>query len=149
MCQYCGGNGGPVDEIDLLRAFHGHLGPYVYAGLRMGKFALGALNANPHFGMEVDVWCPAATPRSCMLDGIQFSTGCTLGKQNIRHHACEDDIRAVFLNRDTSQKMALRLRSEGMAKAVAEMDANGDEAGAAVVQSLPHRELFEEIDPDG
>lgn len=149
MCQYCGGDGGPVDEIDLLKAFHGHLGPYVYSGLRMGKYALGALNANPHFGIEVDVWCPAAPPPSCMLDGIQFSTGCTLGKANIRHHVSADDIRAIFLNRDTSHKIALRLRPEALAKAVAEMEAQNDEAGAAVIQSLPHRELFEELDLDG
>ena len=39
-------------DLRLIRAFHGHLGPYVVAGLRMGRYALARLGADPHFGIE-------------------------------------------------------------------------------------------------
>jgi len=112
--------------------------------MRLGRYALERLNADPHFGIEADVWCPGATPVSCMLDGIQFSTGCTLGKQNIRHHVAED-VRAVFKNRHSGTQIELRLRPEAMDKAVKEMERHNDEAGAAVVDAMSDEELLEEI----
>ncbi len=42
-----------------------------------------------HFGLGADVRCPERTPYTCFLDGIQFSTGCTMGKGNIRHLVAE------------------------------------------------------------
>lgn len=145
MCQCCHED---VHDVDLLRAFHGHLGPWVFAGLRMGRHALQRLQADPHFGIEADVWCPGAPPPSCMLDGIQFSTGCTLGKQNIRHHVIadvSDGVRARFKNRHSGQVLTLALRPEAMQRAIQEMAAHNDEAGAAVIEACSDDELLEEI----
>lgn len=133
-----------ADDIQMLKAFHGHLGPWVFAGMRMGRYALKRLSADPHFGIEAEAWCPAATPTSCILDGIQFSTGCTLGKQNIRHHVSEE-VRAKFKNRDSGEVIALRLRPEAMERAVEEMNAENDEAGAAIIEAMSDEELLEEI----
>ncbi len=79
-----------------------------------------------------------------MLDGIQFSTGCTLGKQNIIHHVSEE-VRARFRNRDTGEVIALRLRDEAMDRAIKEMDERDDEAGAAIIEAMSDEELLEEI----
>ncbi|MBN2536938.1 formylmethanofuran dehydrogenase subunit E family protein [candidate division WOR-3 bacterium] len=71
----------------LLRAatgFHGHLGPWLALGLRAGLRARQALDAGP-FRLRAVVRCPGRTPWSCLLDGVQFGSGCTLGKGNIRH----------------------------------------------------------------
>ena len=133
-----------IDDVVLLKAFHGHLGPWAFAGMRMGRYALRKLNANPHFGIEAHAWCPAATPVSCLLDGIQFATGCTLGKQNIHHHI-SNRVRASFTNRDTGESIALRLRPEAMERAVEEMHAKNDEAGAALIEAMTDEELLEEI----
>ncbi len=133
-----------ADDIQMLRTFHGHLGPWAFAGMRMGRYALKKLKANPHFGIEAEAWCPGATPVSCMLDGIQYSTGCTLGKQNIRHHVSEE-VRAQFKNRETGEVVALRLRDQAMQRAIAEMNAKNDEAGAALIEALSDEELLEEI----
>ena len=141
MCECCQDH---IDDVVLLKAFHGHLGPWVFAGMRMGRYALGKLNANPHFGIEANAWCPAATPVSCLLDGIQFATGCTLGKQNIHHHISKR-VRAIFTNRDTGQSIALRLRPQAMDRAVEEMAAKNDEAGAALIEGMTDEELLEEI----
>ena len=141
MCQCCQDH---IDDVQLLKAFHGHLGPWVFAGMRMGRYAIARLNANPHFGIQAHAWCPAATPVSCLLDGIQSSTGCTLGKQNIHHHIA-NRVRASFTNCDTGQSIALRLRPEAMDRAIEEMHAKNDEAGAALIQAMTDEELLEEI----
>lgn len=132
------------DEIALLKAFHGHLGPYVFAGMRMGRYAVARLNADKHFGVEADVSCPDAPPPSCLLDGVQFSTGCTLGKRNIRH-TVSDECVGRFRNRKTDETLTLRLRPEAIERAVAEMEAKNDEAGAALIQAMADEELLEEM----
>jgi len=131
-------------ELDLLRAFHGHLGPYALAGVRAGRYAVAKLQADRHFGMEADVYCPDAPPPSCFMDGIQWSTGCTLGKRNIRHHAA-DGVEARFLNRRTGESFGIRLRPEAVNAAVEVMKQHGDEAGAAALDALSDDELLEEI----
>ncbi|PWR69725.1 formylmethanofuran dehydrogenase subunit E family protein [Methanospirillum lacunae] len=69
-------------SIHDLARFHGHLGPFIVLGYRMGRYALNALNADP-FELKAQVFCNGITPQSCMADGIQLGSGCTLGKGNI------------------------------------------------------------------
>ena len=65
--------------------FHGHLGPWAAAGLRLGMAARDAVGAEGYFDVEVEVFGPLdAPPRSCLIDGVQVATGATLGKRNIR-----------------------------------------------------------------
>ena len=72
--------------LEAASAFHGHLGPWLALGLRAGRRAARVLGAGS-FRLRAAVRCPARTPYSCFLDGIQFGSGCTLGKGNIRHIA--------------------------------------------------------------
>jgi len=53
-------------------------------GLRAGRYAARKLAANP-FQLEAVVHCPGRRPYTCFIDGIQVSSGCTMGKGNIRH----------------------------------------------------------------
>jgi len=69
----------PVTE---LARFHGHLGPFIVLGYRMGRYALQKLGDNP-FALKASVYCSGITPQSCLADGIQLGSGCTLGKGNI------------------------------------------------------------------
>lgn len=133
-----------VDDFTILKAFHGHLGPYVVAGLRLGRYALKRLQADPHFGIEADVYCPDQPPPSCCLDGVQFASGCTTGKRNLRHHVAEG-VTARFRNRHSGEVLIVRLRPEAMEQAVAEMKRHDDEAGAAVVEAFADEELLEEL----
>ena len=68
--------------IDRAAAFHGHLGPFLVLGLRMGFLAQTILKSDP-FTMKAEVHTRKTPPFSCVIDGIQFSSGCTLGKGNI------------------------------------------------------------------
>ena len=66
-------------ELRRLADFHGHLGPYVLLGYRMGLIARryfpGKFYATVYTGTE--------PPVSCLIDGVQFSSGCTWGKGNL------------------------------------------------------------------
>ncbi|MCX8206887.1 MAG: formylmethanofuran dehydrogenase subunit E family protein [Methanothrix sp.] len=63
--------------------FHGHLGPFLVLGIRMGLAALRELGSHGHRDISAVVRSGSMPPVSCMADGIQISTGCTLGKGNI------------------------------------------------------------------
>jgi formylmethanofuran dehydrogenase subunit E len=79
-CKYTG-----IDKeqsIEDLAAFHGHLGPYIVLGYRMGRYVRQHFCSDP-FQMKATVFCDGVPPQSCLADGIQIGSGCTLGKRNI------------------------------------------------------------------
>ncbi|MHC1687722.1 MAG: formylmethanofuran dehydrogenase subunit E family protein [Methanothrix sp.] len=81
-------------SIEDLAAFHGHLGPFIVLGYRMGKYAKKNFCADP-FQMSAVVYCSGNPPESCMADGIQIGSGCTLGKRNIKI-VLSEELRCVF-----------------------------------------------------
>jgi formylmethanofuran dehydrogenase subunit E len=88
--------------------FHGHLGPWAVAGLRMGMAGRRAVEAEGYFDVAVTCHGPLVRPpKSCFLDGLQVSTGATLGKRNLRW--IEADRLAVEVeNTRTGQKVIVR-----------------------------------------
>jgi formylmethanofuran dehydrogenase subunit E len=69
-------------SVSDLAAFHGHLGPYIVLGYRIGKYVRGNFCDDP-FRMKAEIYCAGTPPQSCLADGIQLGSGCTLGKRNI------------------------------------------------------------------
>jgi formylmethanofuran dehydrogenase subunit E len=67
------------EELKQLKRFHGHLGPFVVIGYRMGAIARKKLEGR----IEAVVYTGTKVPLSCIVDGIQFASSCTLGKGNI------------------------------------------------------------------
>jgi len=90
--------------------FHGHLGPWLVLGLHAGAYARRKLAASP-FELRARVFCPAGTPYTCFVDGIQFSSGCTMGKGNISHHRAAG-CRVEFTRRNRPGRVRLVLRPE-------------------------------------
>lgn len=85
-------------SADLLKAasyFHGHTGPFLVLGLKAGELSNRMLGRDP-FKTRVEVRSNPKPPQSCMVDGIQFSTGCTMGKGNISLIPSDDGISVVF-----------------------------------------------------
>jgi len=95
------------EERISLREFHGHLGPYVVVGYRMGKAATRILGSGGK-RMRAVVKTGTKPPSSCILDGIQFSTRCTLGKGNIAV-LDEGKAEAVF---SADRELTIRLRGD-------------------------------------
>ncbi len=104
---------GRVVANDVLRQatrFHGHLGPWLVLGLKAGAYARRKLAASP-FELRARVFCPAGTPYTCFVDGIQFSSGCTLGKGNISQY-CANECRVEFTHRGSRSRVRLAVRPE-------------------------------------
>ncbi len=63
--------------------FHGHNGPFLALGFRIGEVAKRALKSKGFMELEVDVWVKKKKPFTCLIDGLQASLGTTMGKGNI------------------------------------------------------------------
>lgn len=88
--------------------FHGHLGPAIVVGVRMGCAGLDAVQAQGYFDVEVTAEGPfAAPPKSCILDGLQLSTGASLGKRNL-HVVESDDYVIKIKNKRTGKAVEIR-----------------------------------------
>ena len=63
--------------------FHGHLGPYLVLGILAGEIAIKKLRCRKYLDLFVKIWGAGKKPKSCLIDGLQLSTGATYGKNNI------------------------------------------------------------------
>jgi formylmethanofuran dehydrogenase subunit E len=86
------------EELIKIKDFHGHLGPYVVIGYKIGLIAKEKLNNNP-FLLNATIWTKTSPPMSCAVDGIQLSSGCTLGKGNICVKK-SNELKAEFTGKD-------------------------------------------------
>ena len=91
----------------LAGRFHGHIGPFLAIGLRMGLLANETLGRDP-MQVRARVSVDPRPPRSCVIDGIQFATGCTMGKRNIEIEPGAGPVAATFSRGDRSVTIALR-----------------------------------------
>jgi formylmethanofuran dehydrogenase subunit E len=88
--------------------FHGHLGPAVVAGARMGMIGLRAVEAKGYFDVEVTCEGPMAKPpQACFLDGVQVATGATMGKRSL-HWAQAEQILVRVKNTRTGRIVDVR-----------------------------------------
>ncbi|HII94580.1 MAG TPA: formylmethanofuran dehydrogenase [Candidatus Methanofastidiosum sp.] len=71
------------DLSKRLSEFHGHLGPYLVLGAKMGIYAKKTLSSSP-FEISAEITMPLKPPLSCTIDGIQFTSGATTGKANLK-----------------------------------------------------------------
>jgi len=71
------------DELQKAKMFHSHLGPYLVVGLKMGQEVVRRWGGKP-FSMTIEVFTGPHPPLSCVVDGLQLSTPCTVGNGQIR-----------------------------------------------------------------
>ena len=86
--------------------FHGHLGPFLVLGLRAGLLANSMLGKDC-FKMSAVVATDPNPPYSCLIDGVQFVTGCTMGKGNIKFRKSKNTY-MLFLKGEKKLKLSLR-----------------------------------------
>ncbi|MCX5695345.1 MAG: FmdE family protein [Candidatus Omnitrophica bacterium] len=86
--------------------FHGHLGPYLVLGLLAGRLGLKKTGAKKYFGLDVCVYGANKKPKSCLIDGLQLSTGSTYGKGNIQKRASRN-IKIIMRNPENNKKLSL------------------------------------------
>ena len=88
--------------------FHGHLGVFSIVGAKMGIKARELFGVGPDM-LEVTTYAGSKPPYSCLTDGIQVSTGATLGMGTI-HLAADSEVqpKAVFTYKSRSVQISLK-----------------------------------------
>lgn len=96
--------------IEYARKLHGHVGPFLVIGLKMGVAAKKALNIfdSECTLLRAEVALPLHPPFSCLLDGIQVSTTCTIGNQRLKIKNSET-IQATFRRQKDAKKVKITL----------------------------------------
>lgn len=127
------------ERIKRLAEFHGHLGPYLIIGMKMGDLSNELLGTESGAGTgqshkKAIVKTGKKPPISCIVDGIQFSSGCTLGKGNIEV-LDQESPEATFIMGE--KQITIKLKTKIKTK-------NGDlEAIALKINEKSPQELFE------
>ena len=126
-----------IDElIERGTHLHGHLGPFLIAGIRMGLLALELLDSPGYFGIEAESQTGTVTPLSCLTDGVQIGSGCTLGKGNIR--VTDERRPRVHFSDKTGKRVTIELRPS-----IFQGFLNGDlNEQTAIAQEKAREELF-------
>ena len=114
------------EKISIKQAvdFHGHLGPYLILGIIAGELALRKLGCKKFFGLEVKVRGANKKPKSCLVDGLQLSTGATYGKGNIKKIS-GNKIRITIRNSGNNKKIDMELK-KGLVKALDSLEGHRD-----------------------
>ncbi len=134
---------GGKGKVSIRRAvvFHGHLGPYLILGLRAGEIALKKLRCKKYFSLEVRVWGADKKPRSCLIDGLQLSTGATYGKGNIKK-VNGAIIKIMFYNYSNHRRIILKFKDNLIKKLRGVKDHRDSELLAKQLYNEKFSDLF-------
>lgn len=115
-----------AQKLNLKEAikFHGHLGPYLVLGLIAGDLALKETGSPRHFGLKVLVYGANEKPKSCLIDGLQLSTGATYGKGNIQKYKAKK-IKIAVCNKLNNKRIALTIK-DGLIKELEALKSHAD-----------------------
>ena len=95
------------ETLKNIERFHGHIGPYAIIGYKMGEIANKILGSDS-FTKKAVVWTGTTPPLSCIIDGLQISSGCTMGKGNILVNK-KNSPKVQFINYD-GKKIEITLK---------------------------------------
>jgi formylmethanofuran dehydrogenase subunit E len=142
-----------IDKVkniyDQAVLFHGHPGVFLAIGIRMGLLALKYLNSKGHFELEAFIQTRERPPYRCLLDGIQFSTGCTIGKGNLSIKYSDDEIFGVFKTESGKEIKIVVLSEflEHIKKQIKDMDRFKMHDVAKKVLQMDKKEIFHVFSP--
>ena len=133
------------DDLTRISAFHGHLGPFVVIGYRMGEAANRLLGPDA-FKKTAVALMGGKTPRSCVIDGVQLSSGCTLGKGTISV-VDHGQVACVFFSKSDDRSCKITLRPDVLEK-ISNMHHEDMETIARSLSNLPDKDLFDIVPED-
>lgn len=141
------------DLNTLLKAatsFHGHFGPFLTLGVRMSLVGLRELGAREgDMQLLVTAILEYTLPFSCMLDGIQTVTKCTVGNKRLAWKESKE-LGATFLLENSQRQVEVKVNSKVVRELSRKLDKKQslDEEVrhlALDVASRSERELFSVI----
>ena len=131
--------------IEKAADFHGHLGPFLVIGVRTGLLGVRELGAKENAEkLRVTVMSKYSVPFSCVIDGIQVATKCTIENKKLRVKnssgiAAKFELQngeeaTVTVNPATFNKLKNKLPENVSSEELREL--------ARLVASMPGEELF-------
>lgn len=126
----------PAELLPLGIRLHGHRGPFLALGIRMGLLALRLLGSSGFTGITAEAYTGTETPISCLVDGLQVATGCTAGKGNLR---VLPGGRPEALLTANGRALRVALREEWLERL---LTSGAEEALTEGVLAAPEEELF-------
>jgi len=109
--------------------FHGHSGPFLVVGVRAGIIALRELQTSKeNKSLQAVASLVYSVPYSCILDGIQLSTGCTIGNKRLRFE--ESPTFSITIEDPGNRKVTVSIPSKAV-----------DELKRKLAKDLPTKDL--------
>jgi formylmethanofuran dehydrogenase subunit E len=123
------------EDMERLKTFHGHLGPWAVVGYRMGQTARKKFTNK----LWVVVYTGTEPPMSCLIDGVQFTSCCTMGKGNIK---IKDENLAMGMFYDEKAILEIRLKDKWRLKIESETTKENEEEISMEVFQAKDEDLF-------
>ena len=129
--------------IKKAEELHGHLGPFLVIGVRIGETAKRILKVESNEKLRATVKIPLKTPFSCILDGIQSTTQCTVGNQKLKIENSQREITVQFKleNPNSTLKIGVNQQIIEELKQKFSQGATNQELAWKIVE-LPENQLF-------
>ena len=94
--------------LEKAAEFHGHIGPFLTIGVRIGLIGLKKLSNGCNDKLTVEASLPLHVPFSCIIDGLQFTTHCTIGNQKLSVKD-SDNIQVRFKKENEKKEVKITL----------------------------------------
>ena len=141
---------GRIEKLDVIlnraEEFHGHLGPFLVLGVRMGLIGVRELKAKGNEKkLRVTAMLKHSVPFSCVIDGIQVATKCTIGNKKLRLRNSSGIAARFELQRGEQVTVAVNPASfDTLKKKLLAENVPPEEVRqlAQLVTSMPEEELF-------
>jgi len=136
--------------LKVATSFHGHFGPFLTLGVRMGLVGLRELRAKEgDTQLRVTAMLEYSLPFSCMLDGIQTATKCTVGNKRLLWKESKE-LGAIFLLENTGRQIEVKVNQAMVRELSRRLDqkkplSEAVRQLASDVASRPEEELFSVI----
>ena len=129
----------PKNLLEKAEKFHGHSGTFRVLGMKAGLYANEILGKDI-LKMHARIETATTPPRSCFVDGVQLTTGCTMGKRNIEL-VDGDSLSVTFTQAGKRLTLCVKPASLDKCSGIALM-AESEKAALSLVDK-PIEDLFE------
>ena len=128
--------------LNYINLFHGHPGPNAVIGFRAGLLGLRHVKASKYFGAKATYRGPCRPPESCLADGLQTGTGCTVGKASLRMEEAPEISLAVE-HEETGEQVTFKISKQVRAEIESRYARGVDESETSLwLMRLDDEELF-------
>jgi len=136
-----------AEKIAKAVDFHGHLGPFLVMGVRMGIIGMRelGLRSNNDDKLRVTAHLKYSIPISCTVDGLQVTTKCTIGNQKLKLMDSSDIAAKFTLHNRKEVTVAVnpaiydKLKSQLLPEKKSSKEV---ERLAQLIASMPEEDLF-------